>query len=278
MMKLRNRSGTTLTELVITLVVLGVFGASLTRLMTSQSRFIHNSEGLSEARRVARGGVNVLLSDLRVIDTDSGVVSATNTALTLRVPWWFGISCGPDGGGSATHVVMPPLDSLQYAYGSASISGHAFIDDSGKPHYSEPGGAVGTGNNSVCVAESVDKIPGGRVISISPVVAGADPGRPVFLFQRISYAFRTSIDHPPYLGLFRTIHALSITEEVASPFDSTAQFQYYIAGSANPVANPTSSDVVVGVDLAFIGLNRRNTTNGRTHQAPIETAVYFKNR
>ena len=278
MMPLRNRSGTTLTELLITLVVLGILGAGMSRLMVSQTRFISNSEGLSEARRVARGGTNVIAGDLRGIESSAGVVSATGTAMTLRVPWWIGVSCGPDGGGAATHVVMPPVDSLVYSWGSASVSGEAYVDGGGSPHYTEPAGSIGAGNYSVCAAEGVDTIPGGRLISISPAIAGANAGLPVFLFQRITYSFASSWDFPSDLGLFRTVVATGITEEVASPFDSTAHFAYYVAGSVNPVTNPTMGVEVYGVDLSFIGLNRRNTTGGRTQQAPIETAIYFKNR
>jgi type II secretory pathway pseudopilin PulG len=276
-MRLRNRPGATLTEVIITLVVLGVFGAGLSRLMTSQSRFLHNNEGLSEARRVARSGVDVLLGDLRAIDPDSGIVSATATSLTMRVPWRTGISCG-NGGTGSTHVVMPPVDSLLYVFGTASVSGQAYVDATGLAHYTTPSSSVGTGNYGICQAEAIDTIPGGQLISITPEITGATPGRPVFQFQDITYSFATSWDHWPQLGLFRTIVALGWMEEVASPFDSTATFRYFINGSTNPVANPTSSDYVIGVDLAFIGLNRRNTTAGKTLRAPVETAVYFKNR
>jgi len=276
MMTLRNRAGATLTELIVTLVVLGVFGAGLSRLMTSQSRFINNNEGLSEARRVARGGVNVLLSDLRAVDADSGVVNATSTSLTMRVPWRIGVSCG-NGLGAATHVVMPPIDSLLFVFGSGGNSGYAWVDKAGFAHYS-PGGNLSAGTYAVCQAESVDTIPGGELIAITPLLIGADAGQPVLLYYDVSYWFGTSWDHSPSLGLFRSIDDLGIVEEVASPFDPKAQFRYYIAGSANPVANPSVGDVVIGIDLSFIGLNRRNTTAGRTLQAPVETAVYFKNR
>jgi type II secretory pathway pseudopilin PulG len=277
-MAFRSRPGTTLTELLITLVVLGILGAGLSRLLVSQTRFITNSEGLSEARRVARGGTNLLATDLRVVESSAGVVSAAGTAMTLRVPWWIGVSCGPDGGGAATHVVMPPVDSLLYSWGSASVSGEAYIDAAGAPHYTEPAGSIGVGIYSVCSGESVDTIPGGRLISITPAITGAAAGLPVFLFQRITYSFASSLDYPSDLGLFRTIDATGTTEEVASPFDPTAHFEYYVGGSATPVTNPTTGTPIYGVDLSFIGLNRRNTTGGKTQQAPIETAIYFKNR
>ncbi len=278
----RVRSGTTLTELLVTLVVLGIFAAGLTRLMTSQSRFLNNSEGLSEARRVARSGVNLLAGDLRSVETSAGVVSASPTSMTLRVPWWIGISCGDGGLGAATQVVMPPLDSLLYDMGSASgyaaLSGDAYVDGAGSPHYREPAGSIGAGTLAICTAQSIEQIPGGRVISISPAIPGANAGLPVFLFQRITYSLATSFDYPPNLGLFRTVDATGGVEEVASPFDPTAQFGYYVAGSTAPVSNPAMGTAVYGVDLSLIGLNRRNTTGGQTLQAPIESAIYFKNR
>lgn len=277
-MIMRNRTGSTLVELVVTLVVLGILGAGMARLMTSQSRFIHNNEGLSEARRVARTGLNVLLTDLRSIDSDSGVVTAQQSSLTLRVPFWTGISCGPDGSGAATHVSMPPVDSLLYNWGSSAISGQGYVDGGGIAHYTQPAGSIDSGNLSVCNAESVGVVPGGRIIRVSPAIAGAAAGRPVIFFQNVTYYFGTSSDYWPLLGLFRRMDATSFVEELASPFDSTAHFEYYVAGSAAPVANPASTAEKIGVDLRFVGLNRRNTTNGRTLQAPVETAIYFKNR
>jgi prepilin-type N-terminal cleavage/methylation domain-containing protein len=274
----RVRSGTTLVELIVTLVVLGIFAAGLTRLMTSQSRFLNNAEGLSEARRVARSGVNLLAGDLRSVESSAGVVSASPTSMTLRVPWWIGISCGDGGLGAATQVVMPPVDSLLYVWGNMGLSGDAYVDGGGTPHYREPAGSIGAGTLAICTAESIEQIPGGRVISISPAIAGANPGLPVFLFQRITYSLATSFDYPPSLGLFRTVVATNGIEEVASPFDPSAQFGYYVAGSTAPVSNPAMGTAVFGVDLSLIGLNRRNTTGGQTQQAPIESAIYFKNR
>ncbi|MGD8277529.1 MAG: hypothetical protein PVH00_05860 [Gemmatimonadota bacterium] len=267
-----------MTELIVTLVVLGIFGAGVSRLMVSQSRFLNNAEGLSEARRVARGGTNLLGGDLRVVESSAGVVSANATSMTLRVPWWIGISCGDGGLGAATHVVMPPVDSLLHDWGTTGLSGDAFIDAGGTPHYREPAGSIGAGTAAICTAASIDPIPGGRLIAISPAIPGANPGLPVFLFQRVTYSLATSLDYPPSLGLFRTVVATGMMEEVAAPFDATAQFGYYVAGSNTPVSSPPMGAEVVGVDLSLIGLNRRNTTGGQTQQAPIESAIYFKNR
>jgi hypothetical protein len=70
-----------------------------------------------------------------------------------------------------------------------------------------------------------------------------------------------------------------VTDEIAAPLDASAQFQYFVAGSTTPVANPSPGTPVLGLDLSLTGLNDRLAiTGGKTQQAPYETAIYFKNR
>lgn len=100
----RKRSGTTLVELMVALAIMGIIGTGMVRLLTSQTRFFNETDGRANARRVARSGLNLMLTDLRMVETDSSITVANPTTLTVRLPYWIGISCGPDAGLSGTHV------------------------------------------------------------------------------------------------------------------------------------------------------------------------------
>ncbi len=277
MLMSRNRAGTTLTELLVTLVVLSIVGTGMIRLMTSQSRFFNEQEGTASARRVARSGLNLLFTDLRRVETDSSVILATPSVINVRLPYWTGISCGTDAGLSGTHISMPPIDSLTLA--DAGYTGYGWIDTNGDPHF-RAGSNFGAGDPTVCAGRNVAVVahPRARVMKVTPAILGAPEGTPVFVWQDVMYWFGSSISVPGQRGLFRTITTKVATEEIAAPFDNTAAFAYYVPGSGTPVSNPAPGTPIVGIDLDLIGLNERNITNGRTQRAPFETALYFKNR
>src|SRR4051812_22186322 len=89
------RQGFTLIELILSLIVSAIVGAALVRMVTSQARFMDQQEAWRSARSVARGGINRLLSDLRVVDAGGGVAAAVagGQDFTIRVPYAFGIIC-----------------------------------------------------------------------------------------------------------------------------------------------------------------------------------------
>jgi prepilin-type N-terminal cleavage/methylation domain-containing protein len=275
----RIRSGTTLTELMIALVVMGIIGTGMVRLMTSQSRFFNEQEGTAAARRVARSGLNLMFTDLRMVETDSSIVTATPTTLSVKLPYWVGISCGLDAGLSGNHVTMPPIDSMTLAM--AGYSGYGYIDTNSIPHLVN-GSALQTGSGAFCNTAGIDTVPHARArtVLVKPGTAAMPAGTPVFLWRTVSYSFGASASVTGAIGLFRTVagNSTSFTEEIAAPFDSAAAFAYYVPGSTAPVSNPAAGTPVLGVDLRLIGLNERNITNGQTQQARFETALYFKNR
>src|SRR3954468_3572777 len=91
----KARGGFTLVELLLSLIVTAIVGAALVRMVTSQARFMDQQEAWRGARAVARGGINRLLSDLRVVDAGGGVAAAVagGQDFTIRVPYAFGIIC-----------------------------------------------------------------------------------------------------------------------------------------------------------------------------------------
>jgi type II secretory pathway pseudopilin PulG len=269
----RPRPGTTLVELIVTVAILGVVAAGLVRMMSSQSRFFADHEGQTNARRVARSPFTLMIADIRMTDADSGLVAAAADSFTIRVPYRIGISCGAAAG--ATTVATQPIDSLVLA--TASLAGHGWIDSGGAGHY-VAGGVVAAGSGATCFAAGIDTFPQtGLVRTITPTLGSAPAGTPVFLYQNVTYSIRTSVLYPSYKGLFRRIGS-GAAEEITAPLTATSAFLYYPGSGGAAVSSPTLGTTILGVDLDLVGQNQRDVASGKTQSAPVETAIYFKNR
>jgi len=274
MMRTANRPGSMLTELVVVMLVMGVIGASITGLLVTQSRFFNDQEGQAAARRVARAGTSMLFADLRMVE-NGGIVAAVPDSFTILVPYAWGVSCGPAGG--RTHATLQPVDSVMLA--EAGYSGWAYIDSTNAVSYVTPGGNINAGTASTCTGQGVDPIAQGRVISIVGTPAGANPGSPLFLVQKLTYKLRPSVAVPTQLGLFRTIVDRNLTEELAGPLDRTATFRYFVSPTGAPVTNPSPVTSVTGIQLELVGFNERaGIAQGQTQRAPLLTSVFFENR
>src|SRR5688500_10642160 len=108
-----SRRGFSLLELLIGLVIFAIIGALFTKLLTVQGRFFDKQGMSNAARNVSRGSLNRIVSDFRMIETSGGVIAASSTSLTARVPFAIGVVCAthPSGG---TAVSMLPIDYLIY--------------------------------------------------------------------------------------------------------------------------------------------------------------------
>ena len=117
------RRGFTLVELLLSLLVTAIVGAALVRMVLSQARFMDQQEAWRQARSVARGGVNRLISDLRVVEVSGGMFAAAagGQDFTVRVPYAFGIVCLSTG--TVTTVSLLPVDATMY--NEAGFSGFA---------------------------------------------------------------------------------------------------------------------------------------------------------
>src|SRR5215467_3039306 len=113
-----RKQGFTLAEIVVALVIAGVIGASFTKLLMQQNRYFTFETNRRASRSIARGAMNVLLSDLRMVQDSGGVdsVSADGKTMRVLVPYQFGLVCGTLG--SKTTVIMVPTDS---AWSSLSV-------------------------------------------------------------------------------------------------------------------------------------------------------------
>jgi prepilin-type N-terminal cleavage/methylation domain-containing protein len=89
-----GRAGFTLIEMLVALTLTAIIGAAITALFVGQERAFDTQTKLQSAREVSRGARNLITSELRMLERDSGVVSAAADELVLRVPAPVGAGLG----------------------------------------------------------------------------------------------------------------------------------------------------------------------------------------
>src|SRR3974390_727523 len=107
-----RRPGFTLAELMISMVVLGIIGTGLIKVLLSETRFFNQQAQQREARMVSGAALNAALSDLRMVEATGGGVPAAAKTVTVRAPYAMGIVCANTA--LQTTVALFPFDSSEY--------------------------------------------------------------------------------------------------------------------------------------------------------------------
>lgn len=271
----RRRSGLTIIELIVTIIVLGIVGGGIVRMLTSQARFYEHQGAGRNARSISRAAVNVLLSEIRMVEAGGGVIAANAQSITLRVPYALGVYCGSPGGIST--VALLPADSAMLA--EPGFSGYAWRGRLGSYNYVEGGAMLMPPVPGTCVVAGITPL-AQRVGVIPNLPAGADVGTVVMLTRRITYAFANSAAIPGRIALWRRVDATGVREELAAPFDATARFRFYdrYANTAQDAVPATLTDIR-GFELVLDGASESSPAlTGTPKRAPLTTSVFFRNR
>jgi prepilin-type N-terminal cleavage/methylation domain-containing protein len=281
-----RRRGFTLIELLVGMVIMSVVGASLVKMILGQTRFMDEQEAWRSARMVSRTSLNRLLSDLRMVEATGGLEAAVTGGkdFTVRVPYAFGVVCS--AAGSNATVSLMPVDSAMFA--APGFSGFAWRSTAGAYTYVtanttlNTNGTVGncTGANITTLAAN-GTVPAGRVVNLTGTMATTPPvGSIVFLYRRVRYEFKTSAAVPSRTGLWRTTLSGNATEELATPFDTTARVNFYVLNASVPqAAVPSPLSNVRGLEFQLDGQSE-NTVRGDTSpkRSAVTTSVFFENR
>ena len=288
MPRLRRR-GSTLIELLVGMVILGIIGGAMTKLLLVQGRFSSSAESYRVSRSVSRNAFNILMTDLRMVQDTLAIQAASPDSITIRVPYAYGVVCGTTSG--ITTVSLVPTDSAFYAL--ATYGGYAYRDSASGVFQFTPRGSSAIGNGTASTCSDTVTGPGidlvtyngrpGQTKTISTSLAGSQPGNPMFLWQQITYRFGASTAYPGLRGLYRLIDngtASPVTDEITAPFDTSAHFRFYVLNSeTSQVTPPANLNTIKGFDLR---LNARSPTIPEANSAPkltqMTTAVYFKDR
>ena len=102
-----SRPGMTLVEIMIVLVLLGLVGGVIMRVITRQQRFYHGVNQIMSERSQIRQAVSVLPIDLRSVSSVGGdIEGATDSEMDIWVHIASSVVCQVIDG---SHVALPPL-------------------------------------------------------------------------------------------------------------------------------------------------------------------------
>lgn len=283
---MRARPGFSLAELLIALTLTAVIGAAVTSLFVTQNRFFDAQQKLGSARELSRSALNVALSELRMIDRDSGVVFATPSQITLRVPFAMGIVCSADLA-SVTALLAPVPDEIfenrLESYGGYMIRPFYHAADSGRytrvpavPMVS----AVVDGAPTECTNRGIqpDSVSSSRLVKRLTPGAVAQTGWPIVLYGNVTYSFMAVPGYADRLALVRT--AGTVTDTLVAPFASTARFRFHHGVMDGEAADdpPANLALLDGIELVLDGLSERPNSDGGYTTVPLRTSVFFQNR
>ncbi len=266
-----DRRGLSLVELLIAVVLLGIVGAGITRMLQSQMRYFSRTTNAQEARSVTRNALNLMRSELRMVEP-RGVVAASAESLTVRLPYATGLNC------SASTGTFAAIDSLTQA--TAVFAGYAWKDTLSTATYTyvASGTAPVAGLAASCTGVGLAVIPGGRQLILSGAIPTAVVGAPLLLYQTVTYKIANSTLVPGRTALWRRVTG-GANEEIAVPFDATTRFRFYtIGGTTAADAVPSPITNMSGVELVLVGESERVSpgTNAPEEQA-TRVAVFFRN-
>lgn len=294
----RARRGFTLTEVLVSMLMISIIGVALTRLVVTQSRFSNKQVLQRNARGVSRGALNIMESELRMVEqstafTYAGVTTGvqipppTATTIIINVPWAVGIRC------SATDIAILPVDSISQAVGAANTVGVAWRDAATERYVYDPTPTVqNISDFTACttagiLATGAGAMPDMRVVRlVGGILSGGTPGTPVMLFYRVRYQFATSTSVPGRLGLFRSLANASAVfgtpEELVAPFATGSGFRYFIGTDRSATTStPSAGDLeeIAGVQLNLFAVSERNTQGRATPETSnLTTPIFFRNR
>ena len=286
----RGRPAFSLVEILVSLTILAVVGAIFTRIILTQGRFSDQQNALRGARMVSRQAMNILESEIRMVQDSGGIDSASTNGKTVRllVPYRFGLNCGVNL--AKSHVSMLPVDSVMVA--QAKYYGFAWRNGAGRytnvlppaplgadaPTTStRPATCTGSGFGEAQIKTTSISGRAGEILAVQPAQAAAPIGQPVFFFQRITYTFKTSTAYPDQFGLFRMVHG-GVEEEIMAPFDTSARFKYWTSAATASVSAPPALALIRGIDVVFAGQSSY-TPMGKSSpmKSTVVASIFFKN-
>jgi prepilin-type N-terminal cleavage/methylation domain-containing protein len=101
-----DRRGFTLVELLIAVLIAGLFAIAMFNFVSSQARFTKVQSAREEVDQNLRGALEILASELRSVP-GGGILRADSNAMSFLLPRVWGMYCGYEVGAQKHHIVFP---------------------------------------------------------------------------------------------------------------------------------------------------------------------------
>ena len=269
-----SRAGFTLTELIISMTLLGLIGSAIVGVVISQQRFYRGTNQLTDTRSQLRQISVVLPSDLRAISSaGNDIYFMSDSAIEFRSTFGSSVLCKTTVSGTVTTLVLPPRaavkgarwtswsqtpvvgDSVAIYDEGATTSGK---DDKWTVHQisgwttitGDVANGCGSATKFVLAADLTTANPSYRMTVTPAIAATVTAGSAMRFFKKTRYnLYRQASDGQWYLG-YRDCVTLR------TPVCSTVQ---PIGGPYQPYASATSGSS--GLQFAYYDSLGAVTTN-----------------
>lgn len=240
-----RRSGFTLVELLVTLIIMSVVLGTITTLLVRQQRFYRSTSDMMEARTQVRQAIDMLPADLRGLSSSdvrngTDIYAASDKAIEFRAITGSSVLCRIP---NTTTVVLPPLnlaagtrlstwtgslqvgDSLLVYDDSSSASGNN--DDHWAIYGVTAVAAIGASSGSACGTASgfvsAADVTAGLVSYQLTLGAALTPtisiGAPIRIFHRRRYElYQPTGSSSWYLGTYECRTTCGTLTPVSGPF------------------------------------------------------------
>lgn len=269
-----TRAGFTLVEMLVALVVTGILAGGIISLLLRQNDFYGQTDDVVFAEQSLRATADLVASELRVA-SPYDIVEAEADRLTFEYDLVRAVVCEVDGGDVYFYVVdeadnanvgsqvgvafRNPYSSTGYQYDRSYTKDRAIAldknDNIAETCYLDGGPQPTDGNYYL-----FRKLP-----SWDAAVGPPADGAYLRFFGRLTYEFRPS-GFGSGTALFRS------SQELASPFESSAGFRYVMADGS--VVNSTTNfadirQVRISATAVGDGANRYDVSRDLSYDIPL---------
>ena len=269
-----RRAGVTLAELLVVLVILGIVGGVIMRVIVRQQRFYASAAELTSTRADLRDLATFLPSDLRGISSAGGDIYAmSDSAIDFRLPVGRSAICVVGVGllsvvvppatlasrsGITTWLSAPVANDSMLIYDEGATTGTA--DDLWRPYKINAAPVAASCPTATGFTATAAEAAAGKSFTLNAVLPGTSPvGAPIHFFRRAHYGLFVTSSGKTMLGYFDCPAGVcGAVTPVAGPFlpyaasGSGLQFTYYDStGAVTAVrTNVARIDVVVRAQTA----------------------------
>ena len=267
-------------ELLIALVLAGIFAVVLFTFVNGQARFTLVQDARQEVEQNSRGAIELMMSEIRAVP-GGAITIADPDRVQFRLPRIWGLLCAPVAGNTAK-LVFPPAQAegavfpSDYAAGGswglgvldASVTtsnqfGFAGVSDT--TAYDAAGDATCRTGLGVDLTAAADSNPPKALtlnLAAMPTVVG-DTGDLAFLYQMVTYDVgSSSVAAGDWLRRSTAANGTA-QQPVAGPLseedDSPLTFTYYCRGAVINGADATKRPFITSIRITAAMQSRPST-------------------